>query len=627
MPSAIYEAALDYKDRLLRRDEAIARDMAGRWVQTMRGLEKEIDDLAATMARRRAQGLPVTAGYVYRTERYQQLLTQAYGQFRRYEIYASDLIAQNQSVFAKLGASNGISLLNMAEPGIAAALNQLNVSAVETAAGFVANGSPLRTLLQNAWPQAIEQTTTALVQGVALGYNPRRIAAMMRQGMNAGLNRSLVIARTETLRAYRHSSMAAWRESGVVVGFQRVATHDPRTCPACLFSEGAFIPFENDFAEHPQGRCVAIPVTRRQGSATWEYGPEWFEKQSKATQVSILGAGRWEAWKGGAFDLRDIPQQTANPIWGPSMRARGLRELLADANGGSQRDRWLQRLAGQAVPSVSPNTVDYLEATLEQMVDLPDVEKWLKARYSNITFDFADAHMDVILPTARQLDKLGKRYPQVMERLEYVGTYRGAGSPKHQFGQGIAHAHNDGTIIGLNPDYYGDPAKYRETLERALSTNWLDADGSIESVLTHEFGHMVENWLLSQSTKMSFMPYQAADGLGGVVSTVQLFNFKYSPTKKLSIYATTTNTVKTANSARSAANKVEGWAEGFAAIEHKPKADWPIYVKRLNTLLAEVADEDRWTMNITTINMLQGEERDDAIKRLAAMRKKLGLER
>lgn len=328
MPPEILDVALRYKADLAARETAAMQTMAARWLGVMRQLDEEIAALARTMAERRMQGLEVTAGYLYRSERYQVLLQQAYGQFIRYEDFAADLISRNTQLFGRLGQEYGLGLLDVLEPGIAGSFERLPVGAIETIAGMAAQGSPLRALLAEAWPHAIERTTSALVQGVALGYGPQRIARMMREGMSGGLNRALVISRTETMRAYRTNKEQVWRESGLVEGMQRVATHDRRTCPACLMRDGEFIPIGETLAEHPSGRCGAIPCRKRSELHRWQYGPEWLEEQPASTQVAILGRGRYDAWQAGRIDLRDIPAVVQNDTWGPTLRARGVAELV-----------------------------------------------------------------------------------------------------------------------------------------------------------------------------------------------------------------------------------------------------------------------------------------------------------
>ena len=162
--------------------------------------------------------------------------------------------------------------------------------------------------------------------------------------MNGGLNRAMVIARTETLRAYRYTKMETWRETGLVCGFQRVSAHDRRVCPACLMADGQFIPVQADFAEHPQGRCSLIPVLKNGDLHKWQYGEEWFEKQPTATQVSILGPGRHAAWKTGKFGLSDIPVVQPNDTWGPSLRARA--GSVDRAEGGCTFDTTAHRRLG-----------------------------------------------------------------------------------------------------------------------------------------------------------------------------------------------------------------------------------------------------------------------------------------
>ena len=133
----------------------------------------------------------------------------------------------------------------------------------------------------------------------------------------------------------------------------------------------------------------------------------------------------------------------------------------------------------------------------------------------------------------------------------------------------------------------------RESLRTCLDTGWLDANGEIEDMLSHEFGHQVEHWLLSNNGK-AFSRYMAADGTGNVADTVRLFNKANKPTKALSQYATTTNSIKTTRYQQWVDDRVEGCAEGFSAIQTKPRSQWPVYVRRLDTLIEEVGDTSKW---------------------------------
>lgn len=648
MPPRIIQIANRYKRALAYRDHSAREQMAGQWAGIMRGMNGEIDKIARTMVARRAAGLAITPGYLYRTERYQTLLRQANSEFQKYDEFAAGIIANNVVEFRQLARQHALGLLDVIEPGIAGGFYKLPTREIETIAGFVSENSPLRNLLAEAWPDAVAQTTNALVTGVGLGYGPRKIAKMMRDGMTGGVNRSMVIARTEPHRAYRDVKLETWRAIPSVVGFQRVATHDKRTCPACLFADGRFIEIDEEFAEHPQGRCIAIPVTRRSGLHKFETGQEWFERQSTETQRGILGKGRFAAWERGDFDLVDIPAVKSNSVWGDSLRARGLKELLRGEFAPYEPKLPRGLIPKEPPPAPLPTApeppslpipdVGYwnpLESPIEDAQTIGELQDWAMARYPHIEFDFTEANIDAMMPTIRQFDKLAQQYPEVAARLKYVGTYQNPfsnyNSYKNAFSPNtFAHASTDGERLGLNHMRYNDAKALERAILDCVDSGWLTGDGSIESMMSHEFGHHVENWLLSQPSKRAFMEYASGDGFGGVRETVQLFNKKFSPTATLSKYATTTNTLASAPARSSFENKVEGWAEAFSAINHKPKKEWPAYVKKINNLLNEVADPSKWRDDATYISsslrMGDPDEFERGKEAIAAARKRLGME-
>jgi hypothetical protein len=49
---------------------------------------------------------------------------------------------------------------------------------------------------------------------------------------------------------------------------------------------------------------------------------------SPERQRMMLGQGRYEAWKRGEFDLRDVAKLHQNPVWGNAWQERSLKELL-----------------------------------------------------------------------------------------------------------------------------------------------------------------------------------------------------------------------------------------------------------------------------------------------------------
>jgi len=217
----------------------------------------------------------------------------------------------------------------------APSFNVLSGQAVETMAGFTANGAPLRRLLSGVQAGAVEGLRQALVRSAALGRNPRvtagelmRLANQgMRDGLALGLNRALCIARTEQLRTYREATLANYRATGLVRGYKRLCAHDQRVCAACLFDEGAFYGLDMPFVEHPNGRCTSVPVVRGLAEVRWLGNEEWFVRQEEGVQRAILGGRYFDAWRAGRFGLRQLVAFVEDATWGRSLRVRALGEV------------------------------------------------------------------------------------------------------------------------------------------------------------------------------------------------------------------------------------------------------------------------------------------------------------
>ena len=317
----------EYKAALLRGERTHLQEMARRWLGVEGRLMGQMDALAAEMTRIKADGGVVARELLWNDVRYRTLLVQLTQELEGYTGYADRTIAARQGQLARLGLSHSTEA--MAVQGVQMGFNRLPREVVENMVGLLGNGSPLRSLLVASWPDAADGLTDALVNGVALGYNPRKTARMMAQGATGSLQRMMVISRTESLRVYRQASLDNYRASGVVTGYKRLCSHDSRVCPACLADEGTLYSLDEQMPEHPQGRCVAIPVVEGVPQPRWLAGQDWLQQQDAATQQSILGPGRYAAWLAGAIDLREMARVVNNATWGPSLQVVPLGELVS----------------------------------------------------------------------------------------------------------------------------------------------------------------------------------------------------------------------------------------------------------------------------------------------------------
>jgi hypothetical protein len=242
------------------------------------------------------------------------------------------------------------------------------------------------------------------------------------------------------------------------------------------------------------------------------------------------------------------------------------------------RDGILDRPA--ALPPQAPQAARWGE-----WQSIAEAEQIAAARYPNIRFDFTGAHLETIDPTLRQFDVLAKQYPEVAKRLEYIGTYAGEGAPANPSpwkDTTYAHATRDGKIIAINPHFYGRPKALAESVRYSESTKWHPKGTTgVESVMTHEFGHQVDNWL--QSVPSRFAGFNVVDmgGNGLIRDTYLHWRYKNKATKALSAYA--------------GKSVEEGFAEAFAAQYHGTDAVKKMaYVRRQRVMLEQLGNPDKW---------------------------------
>lgn len=316
------------KAAILAQEDSKMEEMARRWLQIERGLTSDLQALALEAARMKDDGQVINKAIAIRIERTERLLYQVRSETAKYVQWADGFIGGYQGELAKQGldhASEAIGAI-LKEHDLRTTFNRLNARAVENMIGLAGDGSPLETYLRNVHSGAVDGMLDALVDGVARGIHPKKIAEMMADGLGVGLQQAMNTARTEALRAYRNATLMQYQASGLVVGYKRISARDERVCPGCLFTDGEVYDDLSQFDEHNQGRCTAIPVLQGLPEPKWQSPTDWFETQSETTQESILGTGRFNAWKNGA-SLESMVKRVFDPIWGGAFVPTPVGEL------------------------------------------------------------------------------------------------------------------------------------------------------------------------------------------------------------------------------------------------------------------------------------------------------------
>lgn len=327
MPPLILSLAEQFRQQLIDRENVASVQMGRAWLDIERRLDASIHALAMEIA---AMDRP-TPNQIRRLRRYRILMEQAIDEVAKYaDAVGTDIVERGVGT-AALGW-NHASLLTetaiSAVPGIAVEFNRLPVPAVEHLAGFARPDAPLRGVLASAAGTGVDALAAELVAGAALGRNPNAIARQaLRNGLGRAYTRLQTIARTETLRAYRAAALDNYRQSNVVTGYRRVASKSARTCIACLAVDGREYPLDVPFEEHPNGRCLAVPIVIGRSYDGMLTGQQWFDQQPETTQREIMGAERYALWRAGRVEWGQLASLHENETWGNHWRPTPVEQL------------------------------------------------------------------------------------------------------------------------------------------------------------------------------------------------------------------------------------------------------------------------------------------------------------
>ena len=226
--SQVVKAIRGFKAELRAHEGAQVNAMATKYLDVEKALEANITALTEQLARLAKEGIEPNWSQLYRLERWQALQLQLMEELARFNGWAADVIKAEQLDLITRGIDNAAAALEVSKPGLGQ-FTRMPHDALQGMVGIARDGSPLGDLLASSYPAIRDVMTRELVRSVALGRNPRVTAALVRKATGIGLNRALIIARTEQLRVYREATRESYVSAGVTQ-YQRIAALDERTC-------------------------------------------------------------------------------------------------------------------------------------------------------------------------------------------------------------------------------------------------------------------------------------------------------------------------------------------------------------------------------------------------------------
>jgi hypothetical protein len=315
-----------YRRSLAARDADQVARLARLWHAIETDLSADMIALAAQLDEARTAGSVITEQLLWRYERFRvlredlrrEVLRMANGPIR------NDIMTE-QAYWARYGIGHAQGLIAAVGGGVV--FQRLPVSAMESLAGFLGDGTPLERLLREAWPDAFDGVVKGLLDGMARGYNPMQTGRLVAEKMGVGLTRMTLISRTEAMRAFRTASVEQYRESGVVRGYKRMA-NKATACLGCLMLDGEYLELESDLDDHPNGGCDAVPWVEGADEPVWDTGRDWLQQQGEDKQRSIMGDERFELWREGSVNLQDMVEWKEDATWGGSPVITPVGELV-----------------------------------------------------------------------------------------------------------------------------------------------------------------------------------------------------------------------------------------------------------------------------------------------------------
>lgn len=324
--SPVLVTARNYQAQLAAAERASTQRLINSYVSSWERLEAMLNALLLQIG----PNTP-TRGQLVRMERYRALMAQITAELASLQGLTGAEIGEAGRLIT-IGERAARELMSLQIAGstqVAARFNVLPVDAIRTVLGFLDPTGPLFDRLRMLTGVNAQIVADALIQGITLGYNPRKIAALVRGAFGRGLADALRFVRTAQLWSYREANRASMvANQSVLDGWVWHASFDKRTCMSCIAMHGSIHPVDESLNDHHNGRCVAIPLVKGFTNPVTETGEQWFRRQSEATQRALMGRQFYEAWTSGAFDLAQMTTQHYDEVYGNMRVQTPLWQLL-----------------------------------------------------------------------------------------------------------------------------------------------------------------------------------------------------------------------------------------------------------------------------------------------------------
>lgn len=261
----LQELANQHRAAILANDAQLADQIAAQYRKAFARLYKKLQLLLQQMQQAEQDALdndqPFNAHvWILQFNRLDGLLFSVKQDFGSFANQASQMVqGQLRSAWAS-GQDNALALLDHQLGQVKGVFGVPNPDAIDTLINRGFSHQVVADLFNKMDRQTVDLVRKRLIAGVSLGENPRQIAADLAQALKMPLNRALVIARTESINAYRSAALDTYRANSDVVE-KWIWSAAAGACPFCQSMDGTEHDLSEDMSSHPQCRCAALPKT------------------------------------------------------------------------------------------------------------------------------------------------------------------------------------------------------------------------------------------------------------------------------------------------------------------------------------------------------------------------------
>lgn len=339
------KAIQKYRKQLFAQEKQAVHQLEAAYAHILQTLQPALNHLYQQIGEKLETGEEIPPSFLYEANRLETIKQLIQGSIDHFGALSQAQVAQMQQFAAQLGQESAHEMLQATVPdGVRWSFGIPSPEAIQNIIGATQAGTPLSDLFTGFGSEAADLAGKALIRGVALGYNPRRIAREVQDALGVSRARALTLCRTEMIRSYRAMQIENFRANDdVVSGWTWVCALSKDSCAACVAMHGTHHSLDETLDEHPSGSCTMVPDTKSwadilgpgidtsgipETNVEIQSGADWFSEQDAETQRGILGPGKYAAWKDGQFDFADIVGYAHSKEWGTSIKEKPLKELV-----------------------------------------------------------------------------------------------------------------------------------------------------------------------------------------------------------------------------------------------------------------------------------------------------------